>query len=114
MKTVQVAIPDPEYADSFRNLLLQDISRRVHLVARPDVSLKGVIVVDSANLDCLTLLPKEQERLIVIVHKGRDDLSKMWDAGVRHVVFHGDPPHIARVAVLGVELSLGSSATPLG
>jgi hypothetical protein len=47
----------------------------------------------------------------VMVHKERDDLCKIWNAGVRHVVFHGDPPHTARVAVLGVELSLGARAS---
>jgi hypothetical protein len=106
MKTVQVAIQDPEYADSIRNLLAQDGIHRVHLVERPDPGLEGVIVVEAANLDDLPLPPKERERLIVLVQKERDDLSKIWDAGVRHVVFHGDPPHTARVVVLGVELGL--------
>jgi hypothetical protein len=108
MKTVQVAIPDPVYADSIRNLLVQDGSHRVHLVERPDLTLEGAIVVDAAILDSFPLPPNEKERLIVIVHKQRDDLSKIWDAGVRHVVFQGDPPHTARIVVLGVELSLGS------
>jgi hypothetical protein len=110
MKTVQVAIPDPEYADSIRNLLVLDGSHRVHLVERPDLTLEGAIVVDAASLDGLPLPPNHKERLIVIVHKERDDLSKIWDAGVRHVVFQGDPPHTARIVVLGVELSLGSRA----
>jgi hypothetical protein len=111
MKTVQVAIPDPEYADSIRTLLSQDGRHRVQVVDRPDVSLDGVIVVDAANLDSLSLLPNEHERLVVVVHKGRDDLSKIWGAGVRHVVFHGDPPHAARVVVLAVELILGVRAS---
>ena len=106
MKLVQVAIPDPEYADSIRNLLVQDRGHRVQLVERPDVTLGGVIIVDAANLDSLRLPPKERERLIVLVRKERDDLFKIWDAGVRHVVFDGDPPQTARVVVLGVELGL--------
>jgi hypothetical protein len=110
MKTVQVAIQDPEYADSIRTLLLADGSHRVHLVDKPDLALGGVIMVDADNLDGLALLPNQQERLIVVVRKERDDLSKIWDAGVRHVVFHGDPPLTARVAVIGVELGLGSNA----
>jgi hypothetical protein len=110
MKTVQVAIHDPNYADSIRDLLVQDGGHRVHLVDRPDLTLGGVIVLDAASLDGLTVAPNERERLVVMVNKERDDLFKIWDAGVRHVVFHGDPPHTARVAVLGVELSLGSSA----
>ncbi len=109
VKTVQVAIPDAAYADCIRNLLLQDGNRLVHLVPTPDVSLEGVIIVDAANLSSLALLPKEQERLIVMAHKERDDLSKLWDAGVRHVVFHGDPPSTIRIAVLGLELTLASN-----
>lgn len=108
MKTVQVAIQDPVYADSIRNLLMQDGVHRVHLVEKPDLSLDGAIVVDAAHLESLPLRANEQERLIVIVRKECDDLSKIWDAGVRHVVFYGDPPQTARVVVLGVELGLGS------
>ncbi|MGA2881695.1 MAG: hypothetical protein ABSG13_22315 [Bryobacteraceae bacterium] len=109
MKTVQVAIQDPEYADPMRNLLSQDV--RIHLVATPDVTLSGVIIVDAANLLKLPLLAKEQERLIVIVHKERDDLSALWDAGVRHVIFRGDSPRMTRGVVLGVELSLRWNAS---
>jgi hypothetical protein len=109
MKTVQVAIQDSGYADAIRNLLVQDGVHRVHLVARPDLTLGGVIVVDAADLDGFPLLAIERERLVVFAHKEHDDLSKIWDAGVRHVLFDGDPPRMARVAVLGVELSLGAS-----
>jgi hypothetical protein len=44
-----------------------------------------------------------------MVYKERDDLSKIWDAGVRHVIFHADSPKMVRLAVLGLELSLGSN-----
>ncbi len=111
MKTVQLAIQDPNYADSIRDLLVQDGGHRVHLVDQPDLALGGVIVLDAANLESLRVAPNERERLVVMVHKERDDLCKIWNAGVRHVVFHGDPPHTARVAVLGVELSLGARAS---
>lgn len=106
MKTVQVAIHDSGYADSIRNLLLQDGGHRVHVVERPDVSLEGVIVMDANYLDGLPLRAREQERLVVIVRKDRDDLSRIWDAGVRHVLFHGDSPDTARIVVLGVELGM--------
>jgi hypothetical protein len=108
MKTVQVAIQDPTYADSIRKLLLQDGRHKVHVVAMPDVKLAGVIVVDATELQSFPSLAKEQQRLVVVVHKDRDDLTKVWDAGVRHVVFHGDPPHKARIVVLGAELTLCS------
>lgn len=110
MKTVQVAIQDPEYADSIRSLLLLDGGHQVHLVKRPDLTLGGVIVVEAADLESLPLAG-EQARLIVVARKERDDLCKIWDAGVRHLVFYGDPPHTAHVVVLGVELGLGSKAS---
>src|ERR1700735_2388857 len=102
MKTVQVAVQDPGYADSIRSLLLEDGSRRVQLVEKPDPALEGVIIMDSAGLGGDPLLPDEQERVILIVREERDDLSRIWDAGVRHVVFRNDPPQTARVVVVGV------------
>ncbi len=107
MKTVQVTIQDPVYADSIRKLLSRDGRHRVHLVKMPDVSLNGVIVIDAAHLDEHWLLANEPERLVVIVRKECDNLSKIWDAGVRHVVFYEDKPHAVRIVVLGVELVLG-------
>jgi hypothetical protein len=109
IKIVQVAIQDPAYADSIRKLLLQDGLHWVYMVDQPDLRVEGVIVMDAARLDDIQLLQDEQKRLVVLVRKEGDDLSKIWDAGIRHVVFQGDPPHTARVAVLGVELTLGSS-----
>ncbi|MBV9771556.1 MAG: hypothetical protein JOZ32_18440 [Bryobacterales bacterium] len=106
-KTVQVTIQDLEYANCIRKLLSRDGSHRVHLVERPDVNLDGVIMVDAAHLDVDWVLANEPERLVVIVHKERDNLLKIWDAGVKHVVFHDDPPHAARIVVLSVELVLG-------
>ena len=85
MKTVQLAVQDLEYADSVRNVLLQDGQHRVHLVKKPDVTLGGVIMVDAPQLNCSPLLAREQERLVVVVQIERDDLSMVWDAGVRHV-----------------------------
>src|ERR1700761_5947238 len=107
MKTVQVAIQDPVYADSLCSLLLQDGHHRVYVVEKPDLTLTGVIVTEAAALGHLPLLRNERERLIIVAHKEHDDLSKIWDAGVRHVLFHGDPPNTTRMAFLGLELSLG-------
>jgi hypothetical protein len=109
MKTVQVAIQDSKRADSLRDLFLQDCRRQVRVVATPDVTLDGVIIVDASHLRGVPLLQKEQERLIVIVDETDDDLTQLWDAGVRHVVFRLDPPRLVSGAILGIELSLASS-----
>lgn len=109
VKTVQVAIQDPAYADCIRNLLLEDGRHQVHIVEMPEVSLAGVIILDSEYLSKLPAPAKEQKRLVVVAHKEHDDLSKIWDAGVRHVVFYGDAPQYVRVVVLGMELALGAN-----
>ena len=109
VKTVQVALRDPVYADCIRNLLLEDGRHQVHLVEMPDVSLGGVIILDSEHLARLSAPAKEQKRLLVIAHKERDDLSRIWDRGVRHVAFYGDSPQKLRVVVLGMELALAAS-----
>ena len=114
MKTVQVAIPDPVYADLIRSLLLEDGRHHVTVARAPDPSLDGVMVVDAGLLISLPGLANEVQRVVVMAHKQRDDLSKMWDAGARHVLFYGDPPQQVRAAVLGLELSLaahGASAS---
>ena len=107
MTTVQVTIQDPVYADSIRELLLGDGNHLVHVVESPDTELEGVIIIDSAHLDGHWMLANESERLVVIVRKHCDILPKIWDAGVRHVVFHEDTPQAAFIVVLCVELVLG-------
>jgi hypothetical protein len=106
MKTVQVAIHDPEYADSVRQSLLQDGYHSVFLVNYPDITLGGVILVEAAELSSFPWLAEGHEHLLVIVSKERDDLEKIWNAGVRHAVFYGDPPQLARVSILALELCL--------
>jgi len=106
VKTVQLAIQDPELAHSIRNLLLQDGRHQVHLVDLPDLTVAGVILIEAVHLRNFPSLTNQPERLVVIVHRERDDLSKIWDAGVRHVLFHGDSPQAACTKVLGVELAM--------
>jgi hypothetical protein len=106
MKTVQVAIRDSEHAYSLRDLLLRDGVHQVHLVERPNLAIAGVIVVDVDYLEGSGALVGGLERLVVMASKASADLARVWKAGVRHVVFHGDPPRTVRVAVLATELSL--------
>lgn len=109
VKTVQVAVRDSIYANILRDLLTHEDQRRVRLVANPDPFTPGVIIVDAARLQDLLPLVDEIDRLIVVAHR-HDDLSKIWEAGIRHVFFHGDPPEIANTVILGLELSLTCSS----
>jgi len=111
MKTVQLAIRDSDYAQLLRNLLLRDGMHRVFLVERPDLQMDGVIVVDETGFQNLTLHNAEPDRFVVITRKGTDHLSRVWDAGIRHVVFEEDPANTAQLAIIAAELRLPRSAS---
>jgi len=106
MKTVQVVLKDPEYAQALRNLLLRDGNHRVYVVDQVDLRLDGVVVTDAVSMDNLAMLEKAPERFVILTRKGSDHLARIWDAGVRHVVFEGDSPNTAQLAVIAAELRL--------
>jgi hypothetical protein len=106
MKNIQLALHDSEYTQSLRNLLLRDGTHQVHIVERPDLRLGGVIVIDGNQADNLAYLDGEPERFVVITRKGSDRLARIWDAGVRHVVFEGDSPSTAHLAIIAAEMRL--------
>jgi hypothetical protein len=106
MKTVQLAIGNMEYAQSLRDLLLRDGTHRVYVVDRPDLRLDGIVMIDGDRPGNLSMLDSEPERFVVIAHKGSDSLSRIWDAGVRHVLFDGDPANTAQLAIIAAELRL--------
>jgi len=106
MKTVQMVMRDGEYADALRNLLLRDGTHRVYLVEQPDLRTEGVVVIDASRTESLSFLDGEPERFVVITRKGSDHLARIWDAGVRHVVFEGDSPSTAHLAIIAAELRL--------
>ena len=104
MKTVQVAIQDIEYAQTLRSSLLRDGTHRVFLVDRPDLRLDGVVVIDGNMLE--EFATDQPERFVVIARKGSESLSRLWNAGIRHVVFEGDSPNTAQLAIIAAELRL--------
>ncbi len=114
MKTVQLAIGDSEYAQSLRNSLLRDGTHRVYLVDQPDLWIDGVVVIDGSRLENLTPYVEQSERLVVITRTGSDSLARLWNAGIRHVVFEGDPPNTVQLAIIAAEMRLpnpGSKAS---
>jgi hypothetical protein len=110
MKTIQLALHDSEYTQSLRTLLLRDGMHRVYMVDRPDLRLDGVVVVEGNQAEDLAVLDGEPERFVVITRKGSDHLSRIWDAGVRHVVFEGDSPGTAHLAIIAAEMRLPRAA----
>lgn len=108
MTTIQLAIPDSEYAQSLRNSLLLDGAHRVYLVDQPDMRIDGVVVIDGNRLDALPPCGEWPERFVVITPNGSDSLSRLWNAGIRHVVFEGDSPNTVQLAIIAAELRLPS------
>jgi hypothetical protein len=103
MTTVQLAIHNQRYADTLASLL-QDGSRLVEIVDKPDLRVEGIIVMDGNRPENLLLFEAQPERFVVIASKDTDLLSRIWDAGVRHVVFEADSPATALLAVIAAEL----------
>ena len=103
MSTIQLAINDPAYARWIRSLLLRDGAHQVHVTDWPKLKLDGVIVIDRKKFETLSVARKELRRFIVIAPNDNAFLSQICEAGVRHVVFEGDPPATAALAILALE-----------
>jgi hypothetical protein len=104
MSTVQLAVRDRQYAAALADLLQKDGSHDVLLVDSPRLAVDGIIVVDGGRPENLLLFETQPERFVVVTRKDAGNLSSVWDAGVRHVVFEGDSPATAYLAVVAAEL----------
>ncbi len=104
MKTVQVAIGDAEYSRTISNLLRREGTHSVVVVDQPDLSLDGVIVLDCEHLERFALDAVVADRFILITRKDPDRLARIWNAGIRHVVFEEDSPNTVQLAVSAAEL----------
>jgi len=104
MPSVQLAVRDRRYAAALADLLRKDGSHDVVFVDSPRLAVDGVIVADGGLPENLLLFEAEPERFVVIIRKDAGILSGVWDAGVRHVVFEGDSPVTAFLAVIAAEL----------
>ena len=114
MTTVQLAIHDSTFAQSLRNLLLRDGTHRVLLVDTPNLKEEGVVVMEANGSENLALLNSQPERFVVITRKDTDHLTRIWDAGVRHVVFQEDSPNTAQLAVIAAELRIPKQMVSTG
>ncbi len=104
MPLVQLSIEDRTYASALAELLGADGSHKVVCTDSPDLGVDGVIVVDGRRTENLLLFACRPERFVVIASKDPCLLSKVWEAGVRHVVFEEDGPSTTLLAVIAAEL----------
>lgn len=106
MTTIQLAIDDPANARVIRSLLLRHGARQVYIMDWPELKLDGVIVIDKKRFDTLSLAWHELRRFLVIAPNDPESACQLWNAGVQHVVFHGDSPATVALATLALDLNL--------
>lgn len=106
-KLIQLVLRDSGYVLWLRSLLLEDGRHRILLADRPDLTLAGVVVIDEDNFESLAPV-LNPERFVVIVPKGPNNISRLWDSGIRHVVFEEDSLRSAQLAIVAVEMKLAT------
>jgi len=104
MKTVQVAIHDAECSQSICEVLRREGRHTIVVVEQPDFSLDGVIVIDCDHLERIGQGAEQPDRFVLVTRKDPDRLARLWNAGIRHVVFEDDPPNTVQLAVSAAEL----------
>jgi hypothetical protein len=111
MHTVQIAIPDRTYAQGLRDLLMADGQHQVYVVDYPSPAIDGVVVVDDAMTNRMTLSGGfDFDRCVVFTRTVTFLVNRLWEAGVRHVIQADYPPHLGRLVVLAAERRLGGNA----
>lgn len=99
------------YAQSLGKLLSHDGEHRVYPVEQPNSLLGGVVVMDECSFLHLSLEDMATERIVLVLHKTTNILDKVWDSGIRHVVFEGNSLEVAQLAVSAAELRLRTVLT---
>jgi hypothetical protein len=106
ISNVQIALEDKTYAEQLRGLLEADGKHRVHMVAEPNPSLAGVLVLDETTVASLVVPEgKDAMRFFVLANQAADP-TKLWRAGVRRLLAMNDPPELVLSAILYTELLL--------
>src|SRR5262249_52663645 len=85
---------------------LRDGTHRVLLVDKPDLKQEGVVVIEAGRLENLSILSVQPERFVIITRKGTTHLTRILEAGVRHVVFEEDSPNRPHLAGIAAELRM--------
>jgi len=105
-KTIQLVFHNAAYAESLAGILFLDGEHDVHVTDRPDPALDGIVVAHEDGLEGLiaTLCP---ERIVLVARQDTRQLERIWDAGIRYVVFEETALQSLHLAILGAELKLG-------
>jgi hypothetical protein len=100
---VQLAVADGAYSEGLQQAMSQDWAFHgwnVQCVEMPDLTRRGVIVVDRETFDRLPPRLPHPERIVLITHRDPEQLSRAWDAGIVSVIDQSDPVSTAMLAIL--------------
>ena len=102
---IQVTLANRLEAEQLRRVLLNTCSLNIEISAQPDPAYGGVLIVDTDCLEKLDGALAHPERAVVLARRGDEvGRTRAWNAGVKTVVFHDDPPHTVVLAVMAAQL----------
>jgi hypothetical protein len=114
LQTVQLSIGDGRYAASVREAVTRSCAWHVESVERPDLSRKGVLVLDESAFERLPLPLPNPERIVLITRKEPELLAEAWEAGIVSVVSEDDPLNTVLLAIMAAALRVAQiHAAPL-
>ena len=111
MQTIQIALGNTGYAKALRTALERSGNWEVVCCPHPDQQRDGVLVLDEESLQGLRHPLPHPERVVLLTHKDADHLARAWEAGIVSVVYHGDPPGTAVLAIMAAGLRLRPELT---
>jgi len=111
---VQLLIADGVYAHAVREALARTCACTVETVARPDSAGQGVLVLDEAAFEGLSLPMNNPERVVLITRKDPRLLAQAWEAGIVSVVSDQDPLSTVLLAIMAASLRIATCPTGAG
>jgi hypothetical protein len=105
VNTIQIVLSDLDYARWLQALFLRD-GHPVTIRDSPDLNLDGVIVVEADWLERIDLGPRPERFVAVASRSAPSNLTDLWSAGVRYMVYREDPIENAHLAILAADLRL--------
>jgi hypothetical protein len=104
LQSVQLSIADGKYAAAVREAAARSCAWHIESVEQPDLSRKGVLVLDEAAFERLTLPLPYPERVVLIIRKEPELLAEAWEAGIVSVVSEDDPMSTVLLAIMAAGL----------
>jgi hypothetical protein len=103
---IQISLSDEKYRTALCGMLqMANPADQIICTEKPNVLLKGVLVVDKKHLERLPAPVPRPERIVLVIDGGADEvLAAAWDAGLNSVVRRKEPISTAVLAILSARL----------